>query len=114
MRLHHHYGSEVLAYSESAADRRLYRRYRPENLDMLPPAEARDVVDAARQLRDAATALMENQGDDSAVPGTHRSATRALRAVGAIAVHDPLNDGRRRLHKRTIRVRESAVPPSRA
>ena len=77
----------------------------PENLDMLPPAEARDVVDAARQLRDAATALMENQGDDSAV--AHTVAT-ALRAVGAIAVHDPLNDGRRRLHKRTI-VRESAA-----
>ena len=72
---------------------------------MLPPAEARDVVDAARQLRDAATALMENQGDDSAV--AHTVAT-ALRAVGAIAVHDPLNDGRRRLHKRTI-VRESAA-----
>ena len=81
----------------------------PENSGMLPPAEARDVVDAAKQLRDAATALMENHGDDDAV--AHSVAT-ALRAVGVIAVHDPLNNGRRRLHKRTI-VRESAAAAGR-
>jgi hypothetical protein len=77
----------------------------PESPDVLPPREARHVVDAAKQLRDAATALMENHGDDDALAN---SVATALRAVGAIAVHDPLNDGRRRLHKRTI-VREGAA-----
>ena len=52
---------------------------------------------------------MENQGDDSAV--AHTVAT-ALRAAGVIAVHDPINDGRRRFHTRTI-VRASAVAAGR-